>query len=398
MRQIFLIFFFWACTNQLFSQGWQQLPHLPTISANSVYFTTANIGYIVCNGGIILKTVDGGYNWSSQSSGIPYDLYSVEFTDENVGYIVGWGGYILKTIDGGTNWIVKHYAGPPLVSICFPTSNIGYACGYMALILKTNDSGETWTGEYGDSNVPVLNSINFPDTNTGYVVGYNSLILKKENGGNWTVLPNYPGEPGEGFSSVFFLNPDTGIICGSHKYKTNDGGGTWSRKDSLGGSSIFFYNSSTIGYVVGDGGLIQKTFDCGETWFFQNSGVPNDLISVHFPTLDTGYIVGWGGVLLKTTTGGVGINENFSPHNIKIYPNPASNNITIDIPEIPEFSSYSMIIYNILGEKQIEKVIRNNNKNVSITILSQGSYVIKIITPTFIYNKILIVDKLNRFK
>ena len=123
------------------------------------------------------------------------------------------------------------------------------------------------------------------------------------------------------------------------------------------------------------------------------------MISVHFPTLDTGYIVGLNGVLLKTTTGGVGINENFSPQNIKIYPNPASNNITIDIPGISEFSSYSMIIYNILGEKQIEKVIRknSNNKNVSITILSQGSYVIKIITPTFIYNKILIVDKLNRF-
>jgi len=361
MKQVVFILICLFGINHLFSQGWQQLPDIPICCPNSIYFTNANTGYIVGNGGKILKTSDGGYNWSSQSSGIPYDLYSVKFTDENVGYIVGWGGYILKTIDGGTNWIVKHYAGPPLVSVCFPASNIGYACGYLAFILKTNDSGETWTLEYSDSNVPSLNSINFPDTNTGYAVGYYSLILKKENGGNWTVLPNYPGEPGEGLSSVFFLTPDTGIICGSHKYKTNDGGGTWSSKDSLGCSSIFFCNSSTIGYVVAGGGLIQKTLDGGGTWFFQNSGVPNDLISVHFPTLDTGYIVGLNGVLLKTTTGGVGINENFSPHNIKIYPNPASNNITIDIPGIPEFSSYSMIIYNILGEKQIEKVIRKNS-------------------------------------
>jgi hypothetical protein len=64
---------------------------------NSVYFPTANKGYIVANGGDILKTVDGGMNWTGDSSGTWNRLHSVFFTDSTTGYIAGESGTILKT-------------------------------------------------------------------------------------------------------------------------------------------------------------------------------------------------------------------------------------------------------------------------------------------------------------
>jgi photosystem II stability/assembly factor-like uncharacterized protein len=51
--------------------------------------------------GLILKTVDGGNNWVKQTSGISKVLLSVFFTNDNIGYVVGDGGTILKTITGG---------------------------------------------------------------------------------------------------------------------------------------------------------------------------------------------------------------------------------------------------------------------------------------------------------
>ncbi|HEY5533426.1 MAG TPA: hypothetical protein VIL99_00590 [Ignavibacteria bacterium] len=44
---------------------------------------------------------------SLQTSGINSSLYSVHFVNNNLGFAVGDSGIILKTIDGGTNWSVK---------------------------------------------------------------------------------------------------------------------------------------------------------------------------------------------------------------------------------------------------------------------------------------------------
>jgi photosystem II stability/assembly factor-like uncharacterized protein len=64
-------------------------------------FPSSSIGYAVGNLGTIIKTMNGGTNWSVLSSGTQYDLSSVYFIDANTGYVAGSGGTILATIDGG---------------------------------------------------------------------------------------------------------------------------------------------------------------------------------------------------------------------------------------------------------------------------------------------------------
>lgn len=120
----------------------------------SIYFTNANIGYAVGKSMRIRKTIDGGNNWFTPYSTITYynlsELNSVYFTDANTGYVVGgkrdqYGqpsvGGIMKTTDGGVNWTQPVSNTKYLNSVYFTNANTGYAVGINGTILKTGTSG-----------------------------------------------------------------------------------------------------------------------------------------------------------------------------------------------------------------------------------------------------------------
>ncbi|MGQ9708559.1 MAG: glycoside hydrolase family 113 [bacterium] len=67
--------------------------------------------------------------------------------------------------------------------------------------------------------------------------------------------------------------------------------------------SVCFPVDTMTGYVVGDSGTIIKTTDSGDEWRCYASGTHKDLYAVDFPTRDSGYAVGAGGVILKTNNG-----------------------------------------------------------------------------------------------
>src|SRR5205823_4071622 len=67
-------------------------------------FTDANHGTAIGNFGAILRTEDGGANWTHQPSGTNEHLLGVFFMDANNGIVVGRYGTILRTTDGGVTW------------------------------------------------------------------------------------------------------------------------------------------------------------------------------------------------------------------------------------------------------------------------------------------------------
>ena len=68
--------------------------------------------------------------------------------------------------------------------------------------------------------------------------------------------------------------------------------------------STFFVDDNT-GWIVGSGGFITKTTNAGNEWIEQNSGTTSTLKSVQFINQNTGWICGEGGLILKTTDGGL---------------------------------------------------------------------------------------------
>ena len=79
------------------------------------------------------------------------------------------------------------------------------------------------------------------------------------------------------------------------------------------------------------------------------------------------------GTILKTTNGGVFVQENQLPESaINIFPNPTNNNLTIETSE-----KATIEILNIEG--QIIKTINTADKQTTIDVadLSSGIYIIK---------------------
>jgi len=156
-----------------------------------VSFIDANNGTVVGGGFFcvtILRTIDGGTTWSSQTSDTTYSLSSVSFTDVNNGTAVGsgvLGGAILRTIDGGTTW-TSQTSGTirPLRGVSFTDANNGTAVGDFNTIRRTTDGGTTWTTQI--SGIPLglaLGAVSFTDANNGTAVGHEGSIIRTTNGG-----------------------------------------------------------------------------------------------------------------------------------------------------------------------------------------------------------------------
>ena len=67
--------------------------------------------------------------------------------------------------------------------------------------------------------------------------------------------------------------------------------------------TVQFVNPST-GWIVGGGGGIQKSTNGGVNWFIQNSNTTVILYDVFFTSINTGYVIGENGLLIKSTNGG----------------------------------------------------------------------------------------------
>ena len=67
--------------------------------------------------------------------------------------------------------------------------------------------------------------------------------------------------------------------------------------------STFFVDNNT-GWIIGSGGFIKKTTNAGDEWIEQNSGTTLTLKSVQFVDQNIGWICGEAGLILKSTDGG----------------------------------------------------------------------------------------------
>lgn len=159
---------------------------------------SATVGFAVGNLNRILKTTDGGFNWTS--AGITINnpngatLHSLSFPTSTVGYAVGFLGSIYKTIDGGTTWnlLTTSPTTMDLYGVDFYDTNIGYIVGTNHTIYRTIDGGINWTSEpFGNMTWPT--SVKAFTQNKAIVVGWNGLIRLRTDNATLTLLPSTDG-------------------------------------------------------------------------------------------------------------------------------------------------------------------------------------------------------------
>jgi photosystem II stability/assembly factor-like uncharacterized protein len=132
----------------------------------------------------IYHTTDGGLTWMVQASNIG-TANSIYFTDLTHGWVVGKNGLIMKTTDGGNNWTtVTNPLSSTAKSKCvfFLDSSTGWIGSHMdgdntQYVLGTKDGGTTWT-KYVTPVGSNIFSISFADTNSGWLTSDYGQIAK----------------------------------------------------------------------------------------------------------------------------------------------------------------------------------------------------------------------------
>lgn len=153
--------------------------------------------------------------------------------------------------------------------------------------------------------VPGANAASLNVTQSGnyQVAGTSGWVKQSPNGGTTDLNDVYS------VNTRVFVVGDGGLIRRSYNngnaYTTLNSGTTQNL------NSVHFLDTLT-GYVVGDGGLIMFTADKGNNWSVQTSGTTQNLLSVHFVDASTGYACGANGTILNTTDGGANWNAQTS--------------------------------------------------------------------------------------
>jgi photosystem II stability/assembly factor-like uncharacterized protein len=291
--------------------GWYPLQSGTSNVLNSVQFINANTGFM-SGGSIVLKTQNGGTNWTIISSS--FGGSSVFFINENTGFVCN--GLIYRTTNGGTNWTSQNFS--LLNSVYFINELTGYTAGQNSQILFTADGGLNWFQQEVPANYNNFNKVRFITPNIGFAIGgrmyfpYYGVIFKTSNAGaNWVQVD--PSAQDIEFTGISFPTPTTGYLVGRYEYgssgviyKTTDAGSNW---EQLG---IYFkdlndvyFPSENVGYAVGEEGTILKTVDGSSLWTSQQSNTGLDINSVYFLHDNLGYTAGNSGTAQKTQNGGI---------------------------------------------------------------------------------------------
>jgi photosystem II stability/assembly factor-like uncharacterized protein len=196
--------------------------HVPLYS---MCFADTMKGWAVGEQGTILKTTDGGHNWSSVHKDSMLVLKYVTAVDTQRIYAVSTQNEILISVDGGQTWKEK----PANVNSLSPKAlfldkDIGFLTANSGLPLRTTDGGETWI-DAGASPAEAIRKIEFVSLTTGWAVGSGKVFKTTNGGSTWkqqdsVTLSN--------ISSIEMIDSLTGWATGLNTaYKTGDGGNVW---------------------------------------------------------------------------------------------------------------------------------------------------------------------------
>lgn len=243
-----------------------------------------------------------------------YGLYDVFFADDSIGYACGgdrWTmGQVIYTRNGGLTWSQPDSIYPECAYACqFFSANEGFVAGNVSNYAYTTDSGKTFTRS--QTNFQAILAMRFIDKQhgikaggEGYTTGY---IGYTADGGNSWSQQDYA----TAINAVCYADSNTALAVGFGViYRSVDKGATFAPLDVRGDNFLSCsFPTATTGYVIGYEGLIYKTTDGGNSFSKIRKGNAPFAHREYFRRIafwdeNTGYIIGDGGIMYRTTNGG----------------------------------------------------------------------------------------------
>lgn len=339
---------------------------------NKIRFVDENYGFIIGDKGLLLVTSDGGNTWERRNTGTTRELFDFHLNKNNQGHIglwlVGANGTHLLSSDTGRSFSVGPVA--TLVSYNLRTIHMSYNVSRIAgdggvsyeALNRWGSSGWRKAGTYS----PNINFLDFWATtgSIGFLVGSGGTIIRYYYYFQAVAQENISWETPYELRSVYFTDVKFGWIVGENGVVlgTSDGG-HFALRTNLPVSylnSVHFINRET-GFTVGTNGKIFKSTNYGLDWRELPSGVTYTLNCVYMVNENKIYIVGANGLLMKSESSGelpTAIKkegQSDSEPAVSVYPNPVTKSdgtagLTFFEVYLPKPSSYSLVLYNSLGE------------------------------------------------
>ncbi|PXV67104.1 photosystem II stability/assembly factor-like uncharacterized protein [Sinimarinibacterium flocculans] len=198
-------------------------------------------------GAVLVRGADG--KWSEVQSGTQERLFGVDVNADGVALAVGAFGALLRSADGGRTWApsapqwagtFKDTAGrlgdffePSMYGVQLADDGRAWVVGELGLALRSDDGGQSWqVGHAGESAVdgvdPTLFGLSLRADGSGYAVGQEGYILKTEDDGvSWTAVerPTHANLLGVSISAAGGV-----LVTGMRDMLvSSDNGATWTR-------------------------------------------------------------------------------------------------------------------------------------------------------------------------
>jgi photosystem II stability/assembly factor-like uncharacterized protein len=295
-------------------RGWKPLSPGSDADINFIYFVDRNRGWMLGRSGakagdenegdnILFITADGGGAWERKP--LP-NVTSLHFTDAKTGWAVGKNFTLLKTTDGGLEWS-KVRSVEKLIGSRADSSNdnfgfsdvhftdpkhgwlignfYGRGRGDIGGVFTTSDGGATWKrvplaiqtrNNSGLFTPGALDSAHFTDANTGSITGemydgerrYFFALHTRDGGRTWSLfrIPSRAThnsqflDPARGWTAAFLprASGDEAETYDTTLLRTENGGLAWRIDFVARGRRVrgVFFLAPTKGWAVGDRGMI----------------------------------------------------------------------------------------------------------------------------------------------
>jgi photosystem II stability/assembly factor-like uncharacterized protein len=342
-------------------------------SLNSINFIDTLNGFACGTNGVIIKTTNGGINWTTINSGVlNIRLNAVSFISTSNGIVAGDSGVVYLTTNGGTNWMLQtSLTSRNLLDAKYYNDGIVIAGEYGTIIRKDNAGSFTLkntktksdirsiSGTYANNHVcggggfirnnkngsdnyfnfennPMmanLVSLVYADSLTGFAISsLNDAIVKTTNGGNsWNLTAGTTANitwvsklaTTGGIGNNLCMHPTDRnslfVMYGNRVYVSRDKGDNWTQisTTSLGTSAHSFYVSPTdtniwVAAIESSTDKVIRTTDYGVTWSIimsQNFSNYGQPLEMDQNNPSTFYFAPDGGGFYKSTNFGLTFTE-----------------------------------------------------------------------------------------